>query len=91
MSIFLAGVEFALHLPAAPSFHITHLPALQFNEYAIYVMSCIGAWLGVSVVQLNPCSLWAKGKRKLRGGRQLVATIGCSICCPRCYDNQNAN
>ena len=41
-------------LPNRPFTTIEHKPQLLFNEYVIYVMSCFGAWLGISFLDLNP-------------------------------------
>lgn len=50
----LNGISFQLSIPSRPSINIEHKPSLPFNEYVIYVLSCLGTWLGVSVIGLNP-------------------------------------
>ena len=47
---------FRVDLPRWPATHIEHRPSLEFNEYVIYVTSCLGTWLGISIINLNPFS-----------------------------------
>lgn len=48
------SITFRVNLPLSPTTTIIHKPFLQFNEFLIYLLSCLGTWLGVSVIQLNP-------------------------------------
>ena len=48
------GFSFRVDLTQWPVTHIRHSPNMDFNEYIIYIMSCMGAWLGLSFINLNP-------------------------------------
>lgn len=49
-------MHFRIIAPNFISITVEHYPALVFNEYLIYVLSCLGTWLGVSVIELNPAN-----------------------------------
>ncbi len=71
---FLPGISFRLDLPYEPYVKVTFKPALKFNEFLIYVMSCLGAWLGVSMIQLNPF------KRKHQEHKRTLASNRTCLC-----------
>ena len=66
-------------LPNRPFTAIEHKPQLLFNEYVIYVMSCFGAWLGISFLDLNPFKSrnGAYNRPATAGNFQTRACIGC--------------
>lgn len=47
-------------LPIWPISRIEHRPLFGLNDYIIYVMSCLGTWLGLSVIAMNPVKLFDK-------------------------------
>lgn len=49
-------VSFRINAPVDPIVGIKHIPRTTFHEFAIYVCSCFGIWLGLSVIHLNPFS-----------------------------------
>ncbi len=48
------GMTFRLDLPYWPKINIEFKPRQKLYEYIIYVMSCVGTWLNISIIQLNP-------------------------------------
>lgn len=54
------AISFRLSLPANPNFFVTYLPMTGFFEFLTYVSSCLGTWLGVSMLDLNFAPLIAK-------------------------------
>ena len=55
-------------------FLVAYLPLMKINEYSIYVMSCLGTWLGISFLQLNPIPLIRK-KLRINKNRQRRSTV----------------
>jgi len=51
---FVDGVSVRVDLPSWPVTHIEHSPWMTFNGFLIYIMSCAGTWLGLSIIQCNP-------------------------------------
>ena len=51
-------LEFALKIPSAPIVRIVYQPSFDFGTFVIYVLSCLGIWLGVSMSDINPIKLW---------------------------------
>ena len=49
-------VSFRINAPVDPIVGIKHIPRTTFHEFTIYVCSCFGIWLGLSVIHLNPLS-----------------------------------
>ena len=41
-------------IPTFPTIAIRYAARFGFLEYLIYIMSCVGTWLGISVLSLNP-------------------------------------
>lgn len=68
----MQGVVFRVDVPKGPNFQIEFAVTLPFNEYLIYVLSCAGTWLGVSVIQMNPL-LWAYDRWQRGGGGKMGA------------------
>ena len=52
--------------PRGPNTHINSEPAFPLSEYLLYVSSCFGIWLGVSILRLNPVTLISILKQKHR-------------------------
>lgn len=52
------AIEMWFLVPAAPTTRIEHRPSFALNDYIIYVTSCLGTWLGISVIGLNPFKLF---------------------------------
>ena len=50
-------IIFRVDSPRDPVLIIKAVPKLVMAEYVIYLFSCIGTWLGVAVVSLNPMHL----------------------------------
>jgi hypothetical protein len=48
------GVILRIMIPKTPSLHTLYYPKTSFWEYALYIMSTFGVWLGMSAVALNP-------------------------------------
>lgn len=47
-------IEMWFQLPVTPTMKLAHSPFFVMNDYIIYVMSCLGTWLGLSVIAMNP-------------------------------------
>lgn len=54
------STTFVIKIPDMPFQLITFKPAMQTIELVVYVMSCVGAWFGISVLSLNPISFITK-------------------------------
>lgn len=50
----------SIFLPQSPSTDITYEAKFLLNDYIIYVMSCLGTWLGISVINLNPIKFFER-------------------------------
>lgn len=53
-------IRFRVDLPKNPSFVLEHRPLIRFWEYLVYIMSCLGTWLGISALQLNPLRVYKR-------------------------------
>lgn len=65
------SIQFRVNLPNFASFYVQYLPFMILNEYLIYVMSCLGTWLGVSVIELNPVEMFTRKRRRLADTEKL--------------------
>lgn len=54
------STSFLVSSLSCPDTYVYSVPALLFNEYVIFVMSCAGSWLGVSMLGLNPITWYQK-------------------------------
>jgi hypothetical protein len=55
--------------PRSPNTHVISEPAFDLSDFLLYVSSCFGIWLGVSVNRFNPITLlgiWKETKSKKR-------------------------
>ena len=61
-----------VNIPNYPTIIISYEEKFGLLEYCIYVMSCFGTWLGISMVNLNPVTLleWIH-KHRQKGTRIL--------------------
>lgn len=53
-------LEFGIHLPLTQTTTIEFKALFPLMDYIIYVTSCFGTWLGLSVFNLNPVNLFAE-------------------------------
>ena len=67
------GVILSIMIPKTPSLLTTSYPMTTFFEYALYVMSSFGVWLGMSAVALNPFTRLIELKNKR--GREVLRCI----------------
>lgn len=56
-------MSFAVYLPQQQNILVKHVPLMEINEYLIYIMSCLGTWLGLSVMDVNPSRLFDINKK----------------------------
>lgn len=49
-------------LPQFPSIFVTYVAIYELNDYVLLLMSCIGTWLGVSMLDFNPARLCGDSK-----------------------------
>lgn len=75
-------LSFYVDAPRDPFFKVTFDPKLTLTEYGIYVLSILGTWFGVSVVQFNPVSVFRRFKKAKRKHKTLFILN----CC--CFGNQ---
>lgn len=71
-------------LPVWPITRIEHRPLFVLNDYIIYVMSCLGTWLGVSIIGLSPSTLIQKyksnhGDRRSADRSQMCKTVAKNV------------
>ncbi|KAI1285034.1 hypothetical protein HDE_12253 [Halotydeus destructor] len=66
------SIYFRIDLPRQPNFSVHHHPRVVFNEFALYILSCLGTWLGISVFALNPVNVIRKVKQLVRHKSELV-------------------
>lgn len=45
-------------LPLYPTISFRHLPVYYINDYVLLWMSCLGTWLGVSMIDIDPIALY---------------------------------
>ena len=50
--------------PRGPNTHVNSEPAFPLSEYLLYVSSCFGIWLGISVNRFNPIALLSVLKQR---------------------------
>lgn len=50
----LKGMAYRLDVPCWPLIYVEYKPKQLFHEYLIFVMSCLGTWLGLDAINLNP-------------------------------------
>ena len=72
---FLKGVSFRVDLPRTPYVEMVYKPYIIFNDYVIHVLSCLGAWLGVSIIQLNPFRFLKQRHTRIAIGNQLTSNV----------------
>lgn len=70
------AIAIYIYLPLSPFTEVTFHPLFPFNDYLIYIMSCLGTWLGLSVTSLNPTKL-------LRKQNTVRNRATCCVCCHR--------
>ena len=58
--------DVSLRVATSPDIHIVYKPDFEFDYFLIYIMSCFGTWLGLSVSDLNPIELWSKYSNRNR-------------------------
>lgn len=51
-------IEFAIHLPLTQTTSIEYRAQYPLNEYIVFFTSCVGTWLGISFINLNPAKLF---------------------------------
>lgn len=56
-------LTFVVNLPQNVDISTVYVPHMLFNDYVIYIMSCLGTWLGLSVLNLNPLR-WRTFRKK---------------------------
>ena len=56
--------SFSVATLSSPDTYVHSVEALNVNEYVIFIMSCAGSWLGVSILGLNPVSWYQKRDQK---------------------------
>lgn len=49
-------------LPQFPGIFVTYVPIYEPNDYVLLLMSCMGTWLGVSMIDFNPARLCSDSK-----------------------------
>lgn len=47
-------------LPQYPSISVRHVPVYEINDYVLLIMSCMGTWFGVSMMDFNPLKLFRR-------------------------------
>ncbi|KAI1304141.1 hypothetical protein HDE_01915 [Halotydeus destructor] len=65
-----SGISFSAVAAKQPSFFISHEAQQTFESYVIFAMSCIGSWLGLSVLSFNPVAFMAKAPWRATGTEQ---------------------
>lgn len=65
-------IEIWFQLPVAPTTRIEHTAYFVMNDYIIYIMSCLGTWLGVSVIALSPYRFRKKSKNSTCAAERLL-------------------
>lgn len=58
---------FQVNYPTDSYFRIRFLARITFTEYLVYrvyILSCLGIWFGVSIINLNPFSMFSRRRRR---------------------------
>lgn len=71
----VSSTTFVIKIPDMPFQNIKFKPAMQTIELVVYIMSCVGAWFGISVLSLNPVSFVTKILQKKRNPRKEPLTM----------------
>lgn len=61
-----------IYLPLSPATEVTFHPRFPINDYLIYIMSCLGTWLGLSVINMNPVKFLDKRQRRAANNRNYI-------------------
>ena len=56
-------------VPQSPWTYIDHFPSVNLTTYIVYTMGAFGTWTGLSVISLNPFSLFLKRKENGKEAR----------------------
>ena len=59
-SIYSPNIIIHVKVPDFPTMKVKHRPKLLLTEFLIYLLNCIGLYLGISILSLNPFRLWMK-------------------------------
>lgn len=59
-----------LNVPSDPSILVTTSPTLNLVEFLTYAMSCVSTWTGLSIISLEPVSLYRQAKQRIREHKQ---------------------
>ena len=51
------AILFRIDLPKTPNYQIVYLANLSLVDFSLYICSCLGMWLGISLFTLNPLRL----------------------------------
>lgn len=51
------AIGIRVSLPQSPTISVKYFPVLQVEDYLIFLMSCKGTWLGISMLDFNPVKL----------------------------------
>lgn len=51
------SIKVGVFVPMFPSIYVTYEPVIETNDYILLLMSCLGTWLGVAVVDFNPVKI----------------------------------
>lgn len=62
-------------MPVYPATEINYLPAFPLMDFIIYVTSCLGTWLGFSVLDLNPLKFITKRNRGQQNNNTRLARL----------------
>ena len=54
---FVNTFEVELKMATSPDMKIVNQPAIEFSTFLIYVLSCFGIWLGLSISNFNPIDI----------------------------------
>ena len=52
------GLSFRVYVPRSANVNLVYKPDMILLDYLTFILSCIGAWLGLSVLKLNPVNIW---------------------------------
>lgn len=66
-------ISFRVMLPAVPNIIVKYHARMEFFEFATYVMSCLGTWLGLSILDLNPVKCIAENKNMIKNALSSLA------------------
>ncbi|KAI1278829.1 hypothetical protein HDE_14161 [Halotydeus destructor] len=59
-------ITIRVNMPTEPNIYVQHWPKTSFPDFMLFLLSCLGTWLGMSVMSLTPTFLVRSVKQFIR-------------------------